>query len=101
MQPDAGPADSPPGSSAPWSPAPRRNWAARFIRGKESDAAWKELKPVIDEELSRLPEKYREPFVLCSLENLGCADAARRLGVAEGTIWSRLAEARQRLRKRR
>ena len=24
----------------PWSPAPRRSWAGRFVRGKESDAAW-------------------------------------------------------------
>ena len=27
-------------SPSPWSPAPRRNWLARFVRGKESDAAW-------------------------------------------------------------
>ncbi len=33
------PADAAPGAP-PWTPAPRRSWPARFVRGKESDAAW-------------------------------------------------------------
>jgi 4-amino-4-deoxy-L-arabinose transferase-like glycosyltransferase len=38
QSPDISPdAAAPP---APWSPAPRRNWLARFVRGKESDAPW-------------------------------------------------------------
>ena len=41
VTPDTGPpADSGTGTPPPWSPAPRRSWAGRFVRGKESDAAW-------------------------------------------------------------
>jgi RNA polymerase sigma factor (sigma-70 family) len=51
-------------------------------------------------EIARLPPRYREPIVLCHLEGLATADAAQRLGCAQGTILSRLARARDRLRRR-
>jgi 4-amino-4-deoxy-L-arabinose transferase-like glycosyltransferase len=38
--PDAVATDAGVGTPPPWSPAPRRSWPGRFIRGKESDAAW-------------------------------------------------------------
>jgi RND family efflux transporter MFP subunit len=63
-------------------------------------AAWADLRPVLDEEIARLPERYRVPFVLCYLEGRTNREAARLMGCAEGTVASRLAWARQRLRCR-
>ena len=59
-----------------------------------------ELRGILDEELARLPARYRAPVVLCELEGLSRQEAARRLGVPEGTISSRLARAKNQLRDR-
>jgi RNA polymerase sigma factor (sigma-70 family) len=63
-------------------------------------AVWRDLRPVLDEEVNRLPEKYRAAVVLCYLEGLTDEEAARRLACARGTVHSRLARARQRLQGR-
>src|SRR6266498_909930 len=61
---------------------------------------WSELRGVLDEEVGRLPARYREPFVLCHFQGKTHAEAARELGCPPGTIASRLHWARQRLRAR-
>jgi RNA polymerase sigma factor (sigma-70 family) len=59
-----------------------------------------ELRPALDEEIGRLPEKYRAPLVLFYFQGLSQAETARRLGCPAGTVGSRLARARERLRGR-
>jgi len=53
---------------------------------------WRTL---LDEELNRLPEKYKAAVVLCDLEDRPRKDAAHLLGIPEGTLSSRLATARK------
>ncbi|MHB1556712.1 MAG: RNA polymerase sigma factor [Isosphaeraceae bacterium] len=50
-------------------------------------------------EILRLPERFRTVVVLCDLEGLSYHEAARRLDVPLGTVQSRLARARARLRR--
>jgi RNA polymerase sigma factor (sigma-70 family) len=52
------------------------------------------------DELDRLPDKYRAPILLCFLDGLSHADAARRLGVPTGTVAGRVARAKERLCRR-
>ena len=66
----------------------------------QAENVWSELRPVIDEEVNRLPEKYRRPVVLCYLQGLSSEEAAQQLGCAKGTVFSRLSRARDLLRRR-
>src|SRR5581483_11869583 len=51
--------------------------------------------PLLERAVSGLPERYRTPVVLCHLEGRSRQEAARQLGLPEGTLSSRLATARQ------
>src|SRR5262249_12829025 len=59
-----------------------------------------DLQSVVDEELSRLPDHYRGVIVLCELEGMTRKEAARHLGIPEGSVARRLARARVMLAKR-
>jgi RNA polymerase sigma factor (sigma-70 family) len=59
-----------------------------------------ELAEALERELSRLPERYRTPIVLCELEGMSHKQAARQLGWPIGTVSSRLSRARSMLAKR-
>jgi RNA polymerase sigma factor (sigma-70 family) len=61
---------------------------------------WNDLEPILDEELARLPEKYRVLIVLCQLEGKTLKEVARQLAIPQGTVASRLATARAMLAKR-
>jgi RNA polymerase sigma-70 factor (ECF subfamily) len=59
-----------------------------------------DLRVMLDEEVQRLPERYRLPFVLCYMEGKTNEEAAAILACPKGTILSRLSRAREKLRRR-
>src|SRR5262245_4173052 len=84
--------------------AKRRAREKQVTEMPESEARpqdpWDDLRPLLDLELSRLPDKYRTPIVLCDLEDRPIKEAARQLGWPQGTLAGRLARARRMLAKR-
>ncbi len=66
----------------------------------ENDVAWTELRPVLHDEINRLPEKYRLPIILSYLEGRSNEEVARLLEWPTGTVKGRLFRARGLLRTR-
>src|SRR4051812_5492279 len=64
------------------------------------DLTWRGLRQGLHEDLRRLPESYRLPLVLCSLEGQTQDEAARRLGWTTGMVKGRLDRGRALLRRR-
>jgi RNA polymerase sigma factor (sigma-70 family) len=62
--------------------------------------SWDDLRPLLDAELARLPDKYRVTVVLCDLEERTIKEAAHQLGWPQGTVAGRLARARTMLARR-
>jgi RNA polymerase sigma factor (sigma-70 family) len=77
-----------------------RRVATLAARPSEGEEAGEGLRLFLDAEVSRLPEKYRQPIVLCYFEGRTYAEAARLLGWPAGTVAARLARARKVLRSR-
>jgi polysaccharide export outer membrane protein len=84
--------------------AARRNRReGRIVDDPPADVAegpWLDLRPMLHEELNRLPEKYRKPVVLCHLQGLTHSEAAQELAWPVGTVSVRLTRARKLLKER-
>jgi RNA polymerase sigma factor (sigma-70 family) len=74
-----------------------KNMPERWV---EPEDLWHDLRPLLDAELLRLPDKYRAAILLCDLEGRSRRDAAQLLGLREGTLSSRLAAGRKMLASR-
>jgi RNA polymerase sigma factor (sigma-70 family) len=64
-----------------------------------SDTASRELEGTVDEALRQVPERYRIPLLLCYLEERTQEEAAEQMGCPLGTVRSRLARGRDRLKE--
>jgi len=65
-----------------------------------ADPAADAVSPILDDELDRLPEKYRSALVLCYLQGKTMDEAARQLGCTAGVVKGNLARAREILQQR-
>lgn len=65
-----------------------------------TEPGWRELSPILDEELNQLPDAYRAPLVLCYLEGKTNDQAAEQLGWTRGKVAGKLSRGRDLLRQR-
>jgi RNA polymerase sigma factor (sigma-70 family) len=84
--------------------ARRRHYEQRAATMATTDVApaadWDELRPILDDELQRLPEKYRMPLLLCCVQGQSRDEAAVQLGWTPGEVKGRLQRGRDLLRGR-
>jgi RNA polymerase sigma factor (sigma-70 family) len=84
--------------------AKRRGRELQATAMPEPEAApqdpWRDLQPLVDQELNGLPENYRLPILLCDLEGKTIKQATQQLGWPQGTLAGRLARGRKLLAKR-
>jgi RNA polymerase sigma factor (sigma-70 family) len=80
--------------------ARRRTIEARAGRRSVSPNTEPEAISALHEEIGRLPERFRAPIVLCHLQQLTHAQAARQLGWTTDTVRGRVARGRDLLRSR-
>jgi len=82
----------------------RRGREKQLTEMPEPEAAqqgrWRDLQPLLDQELNGLPENYRLPILICDLEGKTIKEAAQQLGWPQGTLAGRLARGRNLLAKR-
>jgi RNA polymerase sigma factor (sigma-70 family) len=78
----------------------RERQAGTAPRPQPAAEVWHEVRDLLDAEMSRLPDKYRVPIVLCDLEEKTIKEAARQLGWPQGTTATRLARGRALLARR-
>jgi RNA polymerase sigma factor (sigma-70 family) len=64
-----------------------------------NEVSWREAQTILDEELERLPQRYRAPLILC-LDGKTRDETARRLRLSPGTLHARLQRGRELLRER-
>jgi RNA polymerase sigma factor (sigma-70 family) len=74
--------------------------AERVPANSRDDLSWREVETLLDEELHRLPVKYRAPLVFCYLEGSTRDEAAQQLGWSLSTLKRRLERGREMLRLR-
>jgi RNA polymerase sigma factor (sigma-70 family) len=78
----------------------REQVAAHARAEARGEAGWDDLLRVLDEEMQRLPARYREPLLLCYLEARTQDEAAAHLGWSLSTVRRRLERGRELLRAR-
>ncbi|HZZ80269.1 MAG TPA: sigma-70 family RNA polymerase sigma factor [Gemmataceae bacterium] len=71
-----------------------------LAQSEPDDLSWREVKRVVDEEIRRLPQKYKDPVLLCYLEGRLQEEAAKELGCSLGTLRGRLERGKELLRHR-
>ena len=72
----------------------------RTVATPLAEVSAEELLTILDEEVAKLPERYRVPLILCYLEGKNIGHVAQELGCAQSTLYERFQQGRELLRKR-